>query len=266
MSSAPQPRDNRLYTFEGRNFSQFGLQNNIHCLPIDESEERNYDQVNALFNELLGRAILPPARLNTLDDAWVLDCGFGKAAWIDTVANQHDKATIVGVDIFTGNGDGGDTDSEDESDGPDNWIRKRWNLNASFKTSGDMHLRPDTFNLINSRFLADGINADRWESYIKELKAMLEPGGWLQMVEVSMCFQSDSGLLCADNSFLARWWQWYRAALIAMNKHPAVGQELGSRMRDAGFERIQADMHRLPIGDWMAGKAMVSSKAARHGR
>lgn len=36
MSNVPQPRDNKVYTFEGRNFSQFGLHNNIHCLPVDE--------------------------------------------------------------------------------------------------------------------------------------------------------------------------------------------------------------------------------------
>lgn len=161
----------------------------------------------------------------------------------------------MGIDIFTGNGDEGGSSDSEESEGPENWIRKRWNLNASFRLKNDPNLRPDTFNLINSRFLTDGINTSRWDSYIRELRLLLVPGGWLQMVEVSMAFQSDSGRLDPSTSFLYRWWEWYRASLVAMDKNPDVGRELANRMRDAGFERIHSETKQLPIGGWMPGRS-----------
>lgn len=158
----------------------------------------------------------------------------------------------VGLDIFTGDGNGSDSDDEgsDRDDIIVEFERKRWNLNASFRTSRDPDLQPERFHLINSRFLVDGIHASRWESYVKELKSLLEPRGWLQMVEAHMLFQSDSG---REAVFLQRWWQWYERALYTMQKQPRIGQQLGNLMRHAGFDNVETSVHRLPIGGWMRG-------------
>lgn len=163
---------------------------------------------------------------------------------------------MVGIDIYTGQGTGSDSGDEEEADedSAEYFAKKRWNLNASFRTSRDPSLRPESFHLINCRFLADGINRDRWDSFVKELKTLLEPKGWLQMVEVHMLFQSDSGLVDRDTSLLHRWWDYYRYSLELMGKNPRVGQQLGALMQSAGFERIQASVVRLPIGNWMQGQ------------
>lgn len=127
VPQAPQPEDNSLETFAGRNYARFALQHSIHCVPIDEvcstrtsnlpvnfrseadkssllgrlsslhneqTEERNFDQVNDLFNLLLGRSILPPLNLEDLDEPWILECGYGKGAWVDTILNSHTDAYV----------------------------------------------------------------------------------------------------------------------------------------------------------------------------
>lgn len=139
----------------------------------------------------------------------------------------------VGVDIYTGRGNSEEDsdDEDDEEDGIVQFEKKRWNLNASFRTSRDEDLRPETFHLINSRVLTDGINANRWPDYVKELKSLLKPGGWLQMVEVHCLFQSDNG---QDRPFLERWWQYYQDTMTRMGKNPRVAMLLGDLMRNAG--------------------------------
>ena len=161
----------------------------------------------------------------------------------------------MGIDIFTGQGTGDDSSEEDEDDEdrPDFFVKKRWNLNASFRTSQDPDLRPETFHLINSRFFVDGINTGRWDTYVRELRSLLKPGGWLQMVEVHMLFQSDSG---RTTTYLDRWYQMYQRCLTSMGKDPRVGRQLQRLLTDAGFDHIHHTVHRLPMGGWIEGTSV----------
>lgn len=228
-----------------------------------QEEEQRFDEVNEILQKLLGGGldgvVLPPAlqEEERLEEGEVLDCGYGKAAWIDKLLGFRPEAEVIGIDVFTGQGnsdDGEDEDEEDEEDadgGIDTFIKKRWNLNIPFRqdTSSD-RLRPETFDLINSRMLADGINANRWETYIRELYVLLKPNGWLQMVEFHAIFQSDSG---RDAPFLSRWWDWYSQKMLQMGKNPRIGSQLKPLMVNAGFADVQYHVSRLPIGNWDPG-------------
>ena len=172
---------------------------------------------------------------------------------------------VTGVDIHFGRAvdeddddeDGDDDEDDDESDdgleGVQEYVKKRWNLNARFRDDqSDDQLRPESFDLINSRLLADGINADRWEPYIKELKYMLKPGGWLQMVEIEPHIQSSTGRL-DDNSHLTRWWQWYSSMMQRMGKNPRIGREMKRHLQDVGFSHVHGGSIDLAIGSWQSG-------------
>ncbi|KAF2159335.1 hypothetical protein M409DRAFT_30211 [Zasmidium cellare ATCC 36951] len=251
MSNVAQPKDDRLVRWAGRNYARFAVENNVSVVPVDEPEEVNFDEVHGIFEELFGRIILPDYPIDDIDEPAVLDCGFGKGQWLEGILDYtKSDAWCVGVDIYTGQGNSeeGSDDEDDEDEELVQFEKKRWNLNVSFRTSRDPDLRPETYHLINSRVLTDGINSSRWPDYVKELKSLLKPGGWLQMVEVHCLFQSDSGQTA---HYLERWWQYYQDTMNRMGKDPRVGSKLGSLMRDAGFERIQYSVERLPIGRWM---------------
>ena len=175
---------------------------------------------------------------------------------------------VTGVDIFldrpaddddeNGNGNG---NGNNGVEAVQEFVKKRWNLNARFRDDrSEDRLRPETFDLINSRLLAEGINADRWPSYIRELKQMLKPGGWLQMVEMDLLFQSSSGRL-RDDSHLSRWWQWYSHLLPRMGKNPRIGRELDRLLREEGFENVRYLVLDLPIGDWKEGIVLAAAAA-----
>lgn len=126
-------------------------------------------------------------------------------------------------------------------------------MNARFRSAPERDmLKMDTFDLINSRFLSDGIDSERWPDLISEYRALLKPGGWLQMVEVNWCFQSDNG---ARLPHLEAWWNNYSMALRRMNRNPTVAGHLFRLMAEAGFVHIETkdEDNRIPVGDWMAG-------------
>lgn len=158
---------------------------------------------------------------------------------------------VTGVDIFLGGQDEDDEEEGDEDAVVHEFEKIRWNLNASFRVS-ELR-RPQTFDLINSRFLAEGINRERWSSYVKELKVILKPGGWLQMVEVYPMIQSDSG---RDKPFLDAWWSKYTQALLEMNKEPRIGPRLRPYLLEARFEHVTERVFDVPIGGWKRSKSL----------
>lgn len=61
---------------------------------------------------------------------------------------------------------------------------------------------PNHFDLVHSRLMAGGINADRWATYMADILRVLRPGGWCQMVEIYYNAQSDNGTLTDSMSSL----------------------------------------------------------------
>ncbi|KAK5133801.1 hypothetical protein LTR08_007230 [Meristemomyces frigidus] len=183
----------------------------------------------------------------------VLECGVGKGAWVDMLLEEYPDCEVTGVDIYFGKGeDDEEEDDDSEEEGVREWEKYRWNMNARFRDDrSDSRLRREYFDLINSRMLMDGINTTRWPDYIKELWVLLKPGGWLQMVELELKFQTDSGIVGYDNSQpLFLWQQWYYHAMGQLGKDPRVGERLGAFVMQAGFQNVGTSSRRLQIGRW----------------
>lgn len=166
---------------------------------------------------------------------------------------------MTGIDIFLGRGleEEDSSDDESNSDVVQEFVKKRWNLNASFREDRSAtRLGRDRFHLINSRLMVEGIDASRWPSYIEELRKMLRPGGWVQLVELDLMVQSWNGTL-PDTSCLSRWWNLYKAALGRLGKNAQASRHLGQLLSQQGFENVSASCMDLPIGSWRPGKCPV---------
>jgi SAM-dependent methyltransferase len=155
----------------------------------------------------------------------------------DVSGRRHLKVAntiqIFGIDIY-----------DRQRAGVQEFQKLRGNLNAP------LGLAPSTFDLINHRFLVDGINTPRWDSLLPEYRELLKPGGWLQMVEVQWTFQSQSNV---ELPALKIWSDTYFEALHIMQKNPLVARDLERRVRFAGFERFQTKKHQISIGEWRRG-------------
>lgn len=167
-----------------------------------------------------------------------------------SVANYGAPNQVYGVDLYI------ERDFSDQA-------TTRWNLNAPFRLAPS-ELARNRYNLINSRFLASGIDRHRWPGYIEDMFGRLRSGGWLQMTEAYMNIQSSSGRR-DEAPNIGRWWDLYSTALEQQGKDPRVaiavanfGQRawvnLNSLMVETGFINVETEMHQLPIGEWPSGK------------
>jgi len=109
----------------------------------------------------------------------------------------------------------------------------------------------DSYDLINSRFISPGIHKNRWPSYVKDLRKLLKPGGWLQMVEYYFNFQSDNGRL-TDAHALSRWYGKYAEAM-QQDRDPRIGIHLEQLMRQAGLRDVTVRKYNLHVGGWSKG-------------
>ena len=130
------------------------------------------------------------------------------------------------------------------------YLGEQWNLNGPLQTPGH-GLPSNHFDLINSRFLVDGVDGGRWESLIAEYNALLKHKAWLQMAEVQWTFHSQSN---HELPALNVWSDAYHDALRLMRKNPNVAAvELERHVRFAGFQQVDGKTYDIPVGEWRAG-------------
>jgi hypothetical protein len=136
----------------------------------------------------------------------------------------------------------------DLPDEPDNLECEVWDLNDNLTPT----YSPNYYDLIHSRCVAPGIKRERWRSYLRDLRRLLKPGGWVQLVEYYYIFQSDSGLLTSEHA-LQQWGELFRAAM-EQHRDPRVARHLTELLSHAGFVDVHQMSYRVPIGLWPSGK------------
>ncbi|KAF7163148.1 hypothetical protein CNMCM5623_008218 [Aspergillus felis] len=110
------------------------------------------------------------------------------------------------------------------------------------------------FDLVHSRLLATGINRARWPSYLADIKRVLKPGGWVQLIEIYFNVQSDNGSITEEHA-LRRWSTQFLRSYEG-TKDVRVGTRLNNLLRDGGFKEIDARMIPLPLSAWSIDRKM----------
>ena len=139
-------------------------------------------------------------------------------------------------------------------DQPDNLTLCGYNLNDRLRDPEVFQSR--AYDLIHSRFVSQGIKSNRWTSYIHDMRLLLRPGGWVQIVEYYPLIQSDSGRL-TDQAALRRWWQSYEASMRRLNRDPRIGRRLRDLLTQDGFRDVVVEVQHLPIGGWHSGTSSL---------
>lgn len=137
------------------------------------------------------------------------------------------------------------------ADQPENLSLCGYNLNDRLNDPEVFQAR--AYDLIHSRCIGAGIKVNRWASYIRDMKLLLRPNGWVQIVEYYLNIQSSSGRL-TDQSAVRRWWLAYAEAMSRMNRDPRVGTRLQHLFAEARLGDVRVETVQLPIGDWETGE------------
>ncbi|KZF25363.1 S-adenosyl-L-methionine-dependent methyltransferase [Xylona heveae TC161] len=220
----------KTVTIHNRVFQQHSIENGIYLAPVDEDEvERLNLQHNVLNSTFDGRLIFPPVQ----KPRRILDCGYGSGSWASEVAEQHPDCEVTGIDI---------SPQMRPDDTPENLWLQLDDLNQPFT------FRTNTFDLIHSRLVANGIYKNRWPTYLRDIVRALKPGGWLQMVEIYYQCQSDNGSL-TEHHALRQWSTKYLAA-HETTKDLRVPLRLNALMHHAGLVEVESRMIPWPLCGW----------------
>ena len=111
-------------------------------------------------------------------------------------------------------------------------------------------------DLVFNRLLVLGMRD--WPGYIKEVAALLRPGGYVEMQDMVMSLlqrtvSTDGSVRDID---LARnYWRVMSTAAKERGMDLRCGEKLAGWMKDAGLEIVEERVFPFPVGDWMAKEA-----------
>ncbi|KAH6611912.1 hypothetical protein C7974DRAFT_324110 [Boeremia exigua] len=234
--------DLQCVSVHGRVFQKISIDNGIYCVPVanDELEEDRLTAQHDVLFKLFGNHLFSPY-IGTRYPQKILECGYGGGDWSVQVAEEFEDCEITAVDIYP----------MLVADQPENLGLCSYNLNDRLNDPEVFQAR--AYDLIHSRCISAGIKSNRWPSYIRDMKLLLRPSGWVQVVEYYLNIQSSSGRL-TDHSAVRRWWMAYAEAMSRMNRDPRIGTRLQHLFSEARFADVRVETMQLPIGDWEPGE------------
>ncbi|KAJ0313698.1 hypothetical protein COL516b_000639 [Colletotrichum fioriniae] len=177
----------------------------------------------------------------------VLDVGTGTGIWAIQFGDDHPEAEassnmmmdfgcvltvdqVLGVDLSATQPDIVATNVKFEIDD----IDEEWTYNIPF-------------DYIHSRFMSSSI-AD-WKVYLTKCLNHIQPGGFLELQEPEMEFQSDDGTFPA-NCPLAKYGNLLKEAAAIFGREYVSVSSLKTLMTEVGFKDVTLSRYKWPINTW----------------
>ena len=144
--------------------------------PQDVAELTRLSNKSHLVTRHMG---LFPAKCDLANVHTVLDVACGPGAWVLQVAKLYPQMRVYGIDISQRMLDYARELSLDA--GLTNVVFRRMNV-----VEQPLHFAPESFDLINARFLCEFMPGPYWGTLIREFRRILKHGGTLIMTEFEM--------------------------------------------------------------------------------
>lgn len=161
----------------------------------------------------------------------MLDIGTGTGIWAIEMADAHESAEILGIDL---------------SPSMPSWVPP--NVKFEITDVEDEWTYKTPFTYIHSRYMAGSIKD--WPRLIGQAFQHLEPGGWSEFADFDIDWYSQDGTLTEEHALR-------RYMIAASHGAPKItgrifnpGHQLEQWMKDAGFVNVKAMKTILPIGTW----------------
>lgn len=161
----------------------------------------------------------------------VLDLGTGTGIWAIDFADTHPSAEVVGVDL---------------SPSQPSWVPPNCRFIVDDITQPGA-MRNEMYDFIHLRCLMGSI-AD-WPSLYRTIFASLQPGGWVQHLEMSIVFESDDDTI-GDGHVMKEWSETFLRYGEQVGKTLDIASTCTSMIRDAGFQEVEEKWFKVPIGKW----------------
>ena len=189
------------------------------------------DVQHQLWQNLLnGRLLMVPhSQINSL-----LDLGCGSAVWTAAVAKTFPKTNIVGVDITPPISDFG----------LDNLTFVTADMEEPWKFADE---QSECYDVITIRVLVSAIRD--WASLVRRCFEHLQPGGWIEIPDVTIGTFSDEFDWRDESSPLMRWYQCYRRGASTLGIDGFANQKRANGLATAQFTRVSESFFRCYLDE-----------------
>ena len=161
----------------------------------------------------------------------VLDIGCGNGSWALAIAKEQPAAQVVAADL-----------TAPSIPLPPNLTIVKSNAEE------DWHFQQQ-FTFIHGRMLTSAMRD--WPSLLRRSWDHLEPGGWLELLDVYPPYRAE--ISSADNAASSPFIRWGYAADKGWAKNGidwSTTSKHAQRLQKLGFENIREETFRWPLGEW----------------
>ncbi|PWW76195.1 S-adenosyl-L-methionine-dependent methyltransferase, partial [Tuber magnatum] len=166
------------------------------------------------------KVILIPLLTHTATTSWAMD-----------IADKFPDAEVIGTDLSP--------------------IQPEWvppNVHFEIDDAESPWTYPENFfDFIHIRCLFGAIID--WPALLKQCHKHLAPGGWIEVAELKLPFESDDGTLTKD-SYLYKWCQYSLESGQKSGRTFEITDKMYGWLGFAGFTDLRERNMRVPIGPW----------------
>lgn len=165
------------------------------------------------------------------------DAGVG--TWLRSLAQHYpdQKWSLHGIDI------GSALFPPPSADGPIVDLQKH---DIRKPIPKHLHL-PESFDIVHQRYLIWGLKSSEWPQAVGNLRSVLKPGGWIQLVEAQWV-DRDTPFDPVKFPTLAKMTEFERWSTAAFGMNAYIAYELEDLLSDLGFRNIKKTSFALGYG------------------
>ncbi|XP_044716440.1 methyltransferase domain-containing protein [Hirsutella rhossiliensis] len=201
-----------------------------YVLPNDEVENERLDLQHHLCTLTLGGKLFacPAGKEKPLQR--VLDAGTGTGIWAMDFADEHPGSDVTGVDLSP--------------------IQPSFvppNVSFYIDDLEDDWTFSYKFDFIYARMLTASISD--WPKFLQQGYENLNPGGWIELLDVHLQLKSDDGTIPKDCA-VAKWGDYMLEAAAKLNRPLDSMTFYKQQLLDVGFTNVTQSLYKWPTNSW----------------
>ncbi|KAL2126802.1 hypothetical protein VTI74DRAFT_214 [Chaetomium olivicolor] len=227
----------RSYIFKyreqnGRTYHAFkeGGEYKPYFLPNDEPENERLDLQHNLFMITQDNNLFTCPHVREKPPKRVLDAGCGTGIWALDFGDGYPESWVVGIDI---------------SAIQPNMVSPNVEFVIDDLEADWTFVQP--FDFIYARFLTGSIKD--WPRFFAQSFRHLNPGGWIEAVDIMNPLRCDDGTLPEDSALL-KWNRLLLDATVRLGAPVDSVQRYKQQMIDAGFQNVNQIEYKWPTNTW----------------